>query len=73
MDVLAGKESLHERLVLADVCHDAQLNLRIVGREERVSVVGDECFADSRPSSFLIGMFCRFGFVDDRRPVAVTV
>ena len=46
VDVLAGKESLHERLVLADVCHDAQLNLRIVGREERVPVVGDERFAD---------------------------
>ena len=26
-----------------------------------------------RPSSVLTGMFCRFGSLDDSRPVAVTV
>ena len=33
-------------LILAQMCHDAQFDLRVVGREELASVIGNEGFAD---------------------------
>ena len=42
MDVLTAKEGLYQVFVLTEVCHDAQFYLTIVGREEQLSVVGDE-------------------------------
>ena len=46
VDVVAGVEVGDHVLVAAEVGHDAQLNLRIVGTEKRTTVVGHKCLAD---------------------------
>ena len=45
MNVVTRAEGADEVLVLAEVCHDAQLNLRVVGREEAAMFVGHEAAA----------------------------
>ncbi len=47
----------------------AQFDLAVVGAQEHVARLGDEGVADRRPISVRIGMFCRFGSVEDSRPV----
>lgn len=65
--------------VLGQVCHDAHLDLAVVGGHqtiERRPVLGttdDEAMTDLAAGSVRTGMFCRFGSVDDSRPVAATV
>ena len=50
VDVLPVAEGLDQRLVTAQVGHQAQLHLRVVGREDQVVVVrGDECPPDLPP------------------------
>ena len=44
--VMSASESLDHVRIAAEVSHDAQFDLRIVGREELASVIGDEGFAD---------------------------
>ena len=46
MNVITAEEGINHILVLAQMCHDAQFDLRVVGREELASVIGDEGFAD---------------------------
>ena len=46
MDVVALDEGFDHVGVFAEVGHDAQLDLRVVGREEFATVVGDEGLAD---------------------------
>ena len=46
VDVVAGVEVGDHVLVAAEVCHDAQLDLRIVGAEEGAILVGHEGFAN---------------------------
>ena len=46
MNIVIAKESINHILILAKVCHDAQFNLRIVGREEEAAFIGDESLAD---------------------------
>ena len=46
MNVLVFLESFNHVRVIAQVSHDAQLNLWIVGREEFASFVGDESLSD---------------------------
>ena len=46
MDVVALDEGFDHVGVFAEVGHDAQLDLRVVGREEFAAVVGDEGLAD---------------------------
>ena len=72
VDVVAGVEVGDHVLVAAEVGHDAQLNLRIVGAENVQPSSGTNALRISRPSSPRTGMFCRLGFEDERRPVAVT-
>lgn len=72
MDVVSAEEGVYHVLIFAEVCHDAQLYLRVVGREELAAGVGDERLADFLPSSSRTGMFCRLGLLELRRPVAVT-
>src|SRR3712207_9535157 len=45
LDVVIAQESVDHILVFAQVRHDAELYLRVVGREEQAILVGDECFA----------------------------
>jgi hypothetical protein len=49
VDVLAGGESRQQTLVAADVGHDAQLDLRVVGRDDARARRGDERLADAPP------------------------
>ena len=46
MDVVSAEEGVYHVLIFAEVCHDAQLYLRVVGREELAAGVGDERLAD---------------------------
>ena len=46
MNIVIAKESINHILILAKVCHDAQFDLRIVGREEEAAFIGDESLAD---------------------------
>jgi len=68
----AGGERLAQALVLRQVRHDAQLDLRVVGGEQRPARLRHECLADAPASSVRTGMFCRLGSLDDSRPVAAT-
>jgi hypothetical protein len=54
------------------VGHDAQLDLRIVRRQQLVAGLATNAWRMRRPSAVRIGMFCRFGSLDDSRPVAAT-
>ena len=42
MNVVALSEGLYHVFVGTEMCHDTQLNLTIVGREEKASFFGDE-------------------------------
>ena len=47
MDIRSAAESFDHMLVVAEMRHDAQFDLRIVGREEStVRIVGNEGFTD---------------------------
>ena len=46
VDVVSAEEGFYHVLIFAEVCHDAQLYLRVVGREELAAGVGDERLAD---------------------------
>ena len=46
MDVIAFAEGFYHVPVATEVGHDAEFNLRVVGREEFASFFGDECLAD---------------------------
>ena len=46
MDILTFVERLYHVRVIAKVSHDAQLYLRIVGREELASIIGDESLSN---------------------------
>ena len=46
MDVLAGAEVFNHILIATEVRHDAQLHLRIVGREEEAALLGHEGLAN---------------------------
>src|SRR5213596_1836540 len=49
VDVLAGLERLAQLRLAGDVRQDAQLDLRVVGREQLVPRLGDERGADLAP------------------------
>ena len=49
MDVLPGAEGRQHALVVGHVRHDAQLDLRVVHREQHVPRRGDEALADAAP------------------------
>ena len=56
------------------VREDAQLDLRVVGREQHARPRRARTPRGSaRPRRVRIGMFCTFGFDDERRPVAAPV
>ena len=58
-----------ERLDVGDVGEHAQFDLRIVGRDQLVAPPATKAVRILRPSSVRTGMFCRFGSLDDSRPV----
>ena len=73
VDVVAGVEVGDHVLVALRWAMTAQLNLRIRRRLKNVQrPSGTNALRISRPSSPRTGMFCRLGFEDERRPVAVT-
>ena len=49
VNVLAFAESLQKPLVLRDVRHDAQFDLRVVSRNQLASGLGDERFSHAAP------------------------
>ena len=46
MDVIAFVEGFNHVSVATEVRHDAEFDLRVVGREEFASFFGDECLAN---------------------------
>jgi len=59
-----------QQRIAAEVGQQAQLDLRIIRREQLRSRRGGEGARISRPSSVRVGMFCRFGLIEESRPVA---
>jgi hypothetical protein len=59
--------------VLGVVRQDPQLDLRVVGAKKTCPSAGTKPRRISAPSSVRIGMFCRFGSLEESRPVAATV
>ena len=56
MNVGAAAERFDHVLVTAQMGHDTQLNLRIIGREEQsVSLIGNKSFANVAPQRFADG------------------
>ena len=49
MDIMIAEESVNHVLILAEMCHNTQFNLRVVRREEKAAFIGNECFADFFP------------------------
>jgi hypothetical protein len=72
VDIPALGKGLEQTGIRRQVRHDAQLDLRVVGRQELVARWRDKGLADAPPLRVRIGMFCRLGSEDDSRPVAVT-
>ena len=75
VQVLAGVERLDQARVAGQVRHDPHLDLAVVGGHQ-LGVARRRRRSASRirrPASVRIGMFCRFGSVDDSRPVAAMV
>ena len=73
MDVVAPLERLTQLGLARDVREDAQLDLRVVRRQELPPGSATKALRIERPSSVRIGIDWRFGFEVDRRPVAATV
>jgi hypothetical protein len=48
---------------------DAQLDLRIIERDQHLAGLGDEGLPNAPPFLGADGMFCRFGSVEASRPV----
>ncbi len=46
MNVLAAAVGLHQQLVSGEMRQQPQLDLRIIGREQHVARLGDECGAN---------------------------
>ena len=55
------------------VRQQAQFDLRVVGDDQLPAFAGMKAARISRPSSVRMGMFCRLGFEEERRPVAAPV
>lgn len=73
MDVLVIFKCRHHFFVLRQVGRQAQLDLGIIETEQRIAFSGHESGSDFRPSSVRVGMFCKLGSVEERRPVAATL
>ena len=58
--------------VAGKVRHDAQLDLRIIGRNQLVAGRRDECLADAAAFGGAHRIFCRFGSLLASRPVLAT-
>ena len=73
MNILALSEDLFQGVLAGDVGEQPELHLRVVRGDQQVARLGDEAGADLPPSGVRIGMFCRFGLLDERRPVVAAV
>ena len=72
VDVDALGERLLQRADVGHVGQDAQLDLRVVGRDQQVARARrTKASRILRPSSVRIGMFCRLGSFEVSRPVEV--
>ena len=73
VDVLPGGEGVDESLLVRDVGQDAQLDLAVVGDQQHLARGARRRRGGcAGPSSVRTGMFCRFGLVEESRPVAAT-
>ena len=73
MDVGLARERVGEVLVAGHVGEDPELDLAVVGGDERrVGRARDEGVPDAPAERVRIGMFWRLGSDDDSRPVAAT-
>ena len=71
MDVLPGCESLRQSRHIGHMGQQPQLDLAVIALTSTWPGCGGEGAADAPPSSVLMGMFWRFGSLDDSRPVVV--
>ena len=67
VDVLAAREGVLERRLLGEVGEDPKLHLRVVGREQRVALAGDERASDLAPERRPDGDVLEVG-ADRRQP-----
>ena len=72
VDVDAGFERFQQARLAAERGDDAQLDLRVIRREQQILVAaGTKALRISWPRSVRMGMFCRFGSCELSRPVVV--
>ena len=73
VDVLPGGEGPDEPGIAREVGDDPQLDLVVVGHEQRRPAPGRKPRETAALDRSATGMLCRFGWSDDRRPVRATV
>ena len=73
VNIFIAFESRPQSFVAGKMGQHAQFDLRIIGGQQRQSgSPGKNAERISRPSSVRIGMFCKFGSLELKRPVAAT-
>lgn len=71
MNVEPFRERLLELRNVGDMREQPEFDLAVVRADEDIALVRDERGVDLPPSSVRMGMFCRLGSLDDKRPVDV--
>jgi hypothetical protein len=71
VDVVAAAVGFDQQRIAREVREQAKFDLRIIGGEKNMAGLGGEGGANAASEFGADGMFCRLGFADDRRPVAV--
>lgn len=73
MDIMIAEEGIDHIFVFAEMCHDTEFYLRIVGREEKTAFVRNECLADFFAVLVADRNILQVRVLELRRPVEVTV
>ena len=73
VNVLPGAESRQHGFIFSHVGRDAQLDLGIVHRKQQAARRGHKSLAHLVANSVRVGMFCRLGSEEARRPVTEPV
>ena len=73
MNVFALLKHLQQSRVLRQMGQNPRFHLTIVCTEQVMSRRRDEGFTNTETVVPFTGIFCRFGSVEERRPVAATV
>ena len=73
VNVLPGAERFDQHGIFGKMRQDAQLDLRIIGGEQRVARLRNKRRANLAAKLGPHGIFCRFGSLELSRPVAAVV